>query len=515
MSERSATPTPSDSGRTSPVPSDDGKGKATASAARKSPTPSINLNVPAQTDGVATEQLRSRSPSPINTDAAKPDTRILRSASPTGLSTELLLKVRSQMSRYKILEHMCMEIHNDNLTLATVEEFKQQADSTHKLFMKDHSYFEVTWPKDHLDHEYYADDIHANEAFLFMKIKTKLAALRETILAAQKTTDSSTDNAPTCANKLPDIALPIFTGDVKEWPAFKELFTALVLNNNSISDLQKLHYLRSYVRGSAAHFITSLSLQPISLKISMDLLTDRYENRHVLIQTHLDKILKFAPLTSATAENLIGLHDTVMEVHHALSTLDTKEKLGEYWLVALAAQHLDRGTRVAWETATGASKEYPTLKGFLSFVANCSRSKSSVERIKDKPATSTAVRSQPSRSSYNTTVARTASSTAPTTSATTKATPCDYCHEDHYIAYCPGFLDLDVDARKKRVILNRLCFNCLGRHSSRDCKTSNSCKNCGVRHHTLLHGSKYMENLPQKSDNRQSKPSSSAAASNK
>ncbi|XP_011880277.1 PREDICTED: uncharacterized protein LOC105568876, partial [Vollenhovia emeryi] len=53
---------------------------------------------------------------------------------------------------------------------------------------------------------------------------------------------------------------------------------------------------------------------------------------------------------------------------------------------------------------------------------------------------------------------------------------------------CSKFRELAPAARHKVAIDKRLCFNCLGRHSVRACKSQRGCKTCSGRHHTMLHG---------------------------
>ncbi|XP_072934991.1 uncharacterized protein [Epargyreus clarus] len=51
--------------------------------------------------------------------------------------------------------------------------------------------------------------------------------------------------------RLPRIELPTYSGKYEEWPTFQDLFVSLVHNNTSLSDVQKLHYLKCSVAGEA------------------------------------------------------------------------------------------------------------------------------------------------------------------------------------------------------------------------------------------------------------------------
>lgn len=45
--------------------------------------------------------------------------------------------------------------------------------------------------------------------------------------------------------KLPQITLPVFSGDYSAWSAFYEMFNSLIHTNASLTNLQKLHQIKS------------------------------------------------------------------------------------------------------------------------------------------------------------------------------------------------------------------------------------------------------------------------------
>ena len=65
--------------------------------------------------------------------------------------------------------------------------------------------------------------------------------------------------------------------------------------------------------------------------------------------------------------------------------------------------------------------------------------------------------------------------------------PCDMCNGQHFIVKCTKFRDLTPAQRKTTAIDKRLCFNCLGRHNVRSCRSTLSCKTCSAKHHSMLH----------------------------
>ncbi|XP_069355400.1 uncharacterized protein [Maniola hyperantus] len=53
--------------------------------------------------------------------------------------------------------------------------------------------------------------------------------------------------------RLPKINLPHFDGDYQHWLEFRDTYLSLIHNNNSISDINKFHYLRAALKVKAVH----------------------------------------------------------------------------------------------------------------------------------------------------------------------------------------------------------------------------------------------------------------------
>ena len=67
--------------------------------------------------------------------------------------------------------------------------------------------------------------------------------------------------------------------------------------------------------------------------------------------------------------------------------------------------------------------------------------------------------------------------------------PCTVCSSSHPLYRCDVFKSKPVKERCDIVKRNSICFNCLKAtgHTSRQCKSTFRCKQCGKPHHSLLH----------------------------
>lgn len=62
------------------------------------------------------------------------------------------------------------------------------------------------------------------------------------------------------AMRLPTIQPPTFSGNLEDWSSFFDTFNALFHNNASLTDVQRLHYLKSSVLGPASDIIKNLKI---------------------------------------------------------------------------------------------------------------------------------------------------------------------------------------------------------------------------------------------------------------
>ena len=93
------------------------------------------------------------------------------------------------------------------------------------------------------------------------------------------------------ATHLPKLAIPVFSGDSLQWQSFWDCFEAVVDRNPSITEVQKLNYLRTLLQGSALRVITGLPLTNDSCQHSVILLKERYGEPHKLVDAHMQALI--------------------------------------------------------------------------------------------------------------------------------------------------------------------------------------------------------------------------------
>lgn len=66
--------------------------------------------------------------------------------------------------------------------------------------------------------------------------------------------------APQSHVKLPRLPLKTFDGSLLEWLPYKDFFVSSIINNQSLDDVERLHYLKSSLTRSADQFLKSTTL---------------------------------------------------------------------------------------------------------------------------------------------------------------------------------------------------------------------------------------------------------------
>ncbi|KOX76554.1 hypothetical protein WN51_11760 [Melipona quadrifasciata] len=64
--------------------------------------------------------------------------------------------------------------------------------------------------------------------------------------------------------RLPAIALPQFHGSLGEWFYFRDSFESLINRNESLSNIDRFHYLKSAVKGEPARALKTLPVSDSS-----------------------------------------------------------------------------------------------------------------------------------------------------------------------------------------------------------------------------------------------------------
>jgi hypothetical protein len=312
-------------------------------------------------------------------------------------------------------------------------------------------------------------------------IATAIESYDKTKVAATNNNQNSTaiQSHQNSKINLPVIQIPEFSGHFEKWLSFRDVFQSLIHNNNNLNSIEKMHYLKSSLSGDALHTIENLAISGANYDEAWSLLEKRYGNERLIVQAHIRKILNSPAINKCTAASLRQLSDDVRSNLAALKALNRPVQHWDDILVTIIPDKLDFHSNREWQGKLG--NEMPDSKTLLDFLEGRYQHVASI-------TASSANQTSQEKSGQNKSSKHQSSSN----SVIINKQSCAFCKKtNHSLHQCTSFLRLSTDEKLKQVISLKLCENCLrSNHSTANCKSNNTCRDCKSRHHTLLHGTK-------------------------
>ena len=278
--------------------------------------------------------------------------------------------------------------------------------------------------------------------------------------------------------RLPNIKVPVFTNNVKEFPAFDKLFRCVYMNNPSLSDTERFYYLLSLLTGESLALVQKYPISDQGFKDAYKALKDRYESSRTLATIYVNELFNFEPLKKATHTALCKY----LEIHHnqvtALKSLSDVTDLGDFLLMQLCARNLDPLTRRLFEQQN--STKIPTYDSLIQFVTKQCQTQSLLDNEKSEQVKSSASNvSNPTKRTSNPVQLHTSNRPRPSVKeghpnssknnspsvSFKKNVSCGFCKSDssdHKIYQCEAYLKLSHADRVKWIQANSRCYGCLG-----------------------------------------------------
>ncbi|XP_029171730.1 uncharacterized protein LOC114941055 [Nylanderia fulva] len=277
------------------------------------------------------------------------------------------------------------------------------------------------------------------------------------------------------SSHLPKLHLPTFEGGFDKWENFRDRFTSLIANDTSLSNVDRLHYLCSCVKGEASKALSHLAITDANYVVAWNLLISRYENKRRLITGHLQTLVDLPAVPSKNSKDLRYLCDQTNAAIHALKNLGRPVEHWDDLLVFLVSQKLDKSTREAWEIKLGETSEYPRFKDLTQFIDTRIRAFDAIA-----PANPKEKASESNKPAKRHVLASNSGVPANVT--------CPVCKAKHLLYQCSTFASKTPSERFELIRLNRRCINCFSaKHVVRECTSPRTCKHCQKKHHSLLH----------------------------
>ena len=267
------------------------------------------------------------------------------------------------------------------------------------------------------------------------KVSNPPAAVTPPPAATPAATSSSSSSL-----RLPQMDLPTFSGEYLQWTPFIDLFNAAVDSNSSITDAQKLQYLKSSLRGDASKVISSLAVTDANYATARTMLQERYENDRAIIAAHLNGMFLATPVRSDSARQLRKLMETFEE--HRLILEGKSVVITDAVLTYTLSGKMDNESRREWELSPKDSSQ-PKYKDMKRFMEQRCRALESVPQKPHHSAPPNATRRLTPKQSYQ-----------------TSQDICGFCKQGHKTFRCNDYQSASHDQRKEMIKQHQLCYNC-------------------------------------------------------
>lgn len=296
--------------------------------------------------------------------------------------------------------------------------------------------------------------------------------------------------------KVPPCDTGFFHGGYEEWPSFRDLFSAVYVENPRIPPAAKLYHLRLKVQGKAAGVIAKYSLCASNFSIAWQALRDKYENQRVLVENQVKTILSLPPITVETSDSLQNLQSTINDCLTAIRAQNVPIDDWDPFIVILCSTKLPVETLSLWEQSLESHKKLVKWERMDKFLAHRCEV---VECLEVRKKSDSEVK------------------TFITTGVIQFS--CKLCDSSHSLKNCSQFKQLTAQERYNFVAKNKICVNCLSyTHMKRECPSKFTCIHCKKPHHSLLHftepqtDSSQLRTITQPTEELDERPSTSQAA---
>lgn len=306
----------------------------------------------------------------------------------------------------------------------------------------------------------------------YYRIKGTLLMLDQPSSEAQNVAAHQERSNQSSNVKLPDIKLPVFSGDFESWMNFHDLFISLVHSSASLSTIQKFYYLRSSLSGEALKLIQTIPISNEQYSVAWNLLVSHFQNPRRLKRSYVQSLFDFPSMKRESASELHTLLEKFQTNVKILKQLGENTDHWDVLLIYLLSSRLDAVTRRDWEehSETHNATKFQQMTEFLEHRVNVLESVASSSA--DIPYAARK-NNLPRSGSYS--------------AIHQSARPCPACSNPHLLYQCETFSEFAIEEKEALVRSNNLCRNCLRwGHMARNCASESSCRKCNGRHHTQL-----------------------------
>lgn len=269
--------------------------------------------------------------------------------------------------------------------------------------------------------------------------------------------------------------LPMFSGAHREWIHFRDIFTAEVIQNPHLTNLQRLRRLQSCVKEDAARALGSWPQREESFSDAWKTLCLAFDNEYLCHAAHCSAIYGLPIWPKATHALIRNMLDVTRNSIRMISRQLGPDQQRDLLILNFLESRLDSTSRNQWEMVRPTDRIPNLQKDFYVWL----------ER-RGSGLLSQGTLPTPNNSDRHANKASTNTRIIPSALSRPSFHPCFNCSGNHAFHRCPGILGMNTDERAKRMYELGLCQNCLRKgHTARNCLQSR-CPRCARAPHNSI-----------------------------
>lgn len=358
------------------------------------------------------------------------------------------------------------KLGSTRLTISLVQSARSALEARWKKFEAQHGQLRTEFGNELRTDEYLTSDLISLVEGTYIEQRVKLLEVEKSLTSSTVSKVRLARSATSAHQVLPRIQLPQFSGKFEDWPAFRDLFRSIVIEEVTLRKVEKMHYLKTGVKRDAEQLIRNLPATEENFDRVWATLTEHFENKRLLVRSYLTAFTSIPRMKAPSAAGLRRIF------HGVVSTVGAMEGIGRPitdstdLFVHLVVELLDAKTRRDWENSLEKLTAPPCYEDLRDFLQEQLMTQEVLQTVGAESPGKAVERS--GRSVRNSHVGGQGSE---------PSRACPLCKKEHLIAYCD--LYKKKTAQEKREVIN---IHLLG-----DCSSAKICARCSGRHHTTLH----------------------------
>ena len=125
-----------------------------------------------------------------------------------------------------------------------------------------------------------------------------------------------------CVTNMPKVEMIKFNGEILSWSAFWGQFSSLINDNPELDAVSKFNYLQTLLTGKAKDLIQGLSPSVTSYKEAIEILTDEYSNKDVIVDKHIQNLMQLSKFNDRNdSKSMRNFYNSILTTVRSLQSL--------------------------------------------------------------------------------------------------------------------------------------------------------------------------------------------------